>query len=81
MSDRLTATVRLIEQHHRERGYAPTVRWIAGELGVVSSVGNYWITHAEAAGYVVRDPLLPRSLRLTEAGRAHLAAEEVRRAS
>ncbi len=75
------SVLRAIDTHWRERGYAPSVRELAALMGfsTISAV-SYWLRRLEGEGMVTENAGRARTLRLTEAGRALLAAEEVPRA-
>jgi SOS-response transcriptional repressor LexA len=55
-----------------KRGYAPSYREIAAEMGTVQSNVHYHIRNLVAAGLVHDTPNTARALRLTDAGRAAL---------
>ncbi len=61
-----------------ERGYPPTVRDIARELGISStSVVDYHLRRLERAGWIERDPRSSRGIRLTAAGARGLGLGEI----
>ncbi len=62
----------------QERGYPPTVRDIARELGISStSVVDYHLKRLEQARWIERDPRSSRGIRLTAAGARWLGLGEV----
>lgn len=62
----------------QERGYPPTVRDIARELGISStSVVDYHLKRLERAGWIERDPRSSRGIRLTGAGARGLGLGEI----
>jgi len=72
------AVLSFIARHMRETGGAPSFQEIADALGYASvSTAYFRVRHLEAAGLVTRIPLLSRSIRLTDAGRAAAQAEAV----
>lgn len=62
----------------QERGYPPTVREIARELGISStSVVDYHLKRLERARWIERDPRSSRGIRLTMAGVRGLGLGEI----
>lgn len=62
----------------KDRGYPPTVRDIAKELGISStSVVDYHLKRLEQAGWIERDPRSSRGIRLTAAGAHGLGFGEI----
>lgn len=62
----------------QERGYPPTVRDIARELGISStSVVDYYLRRLEQARWIERDPRSSRGIRLTAAGARGLGLGEI----
>lgn len=62
----------------QERGYPPTVRDIARELGISStSVVDYHLKRLEQARWIERDPRSSRGIRLTVAGARGLGLGEI----
>ncbi len=62
----------------QERGYPPTVRDIARELGISStSVVDYHLRRLEQARWIERDPRSSRGIRLTAAGARGLGLGEI----
>ncbi len=62
----------------QERGYPPTVRDIARELGISStSVVDYHLRRLEQARWIERDPRSSRGIRLTVAGARGLGLGEI----
>lgn len=62
----------------RERGYPPTVRDIARELGISStSVVDYHLKRLEQARWIERDPRSSRGIRLTAASARGLGLGEI----
>lgn len=62
----------------QERGYPPTVRDIARELGISStSVVDYHLKRLERARRIERDPRSSRGIRLTAAGARGLGLGEI----
>lgn len=62
----------------QERGYPPTVRDIARELGISStSVVDYHLKRLEQARWIERDPRSSRGIRLTAAGARGLGLGEI----
>ncbi len=62
----------------QERGYPPTVRDIARELGISStSVVDYHLRRLEQARWIERDPRSSRGIRLTATGARGLGLGEV----
>ncbi|MBC7227753.1 MAG: transcriptional repressor LexA [Thermoflexales bacterium] len=62
----------------QERGYPPTVRDIARELGISStSVVDYHLKRLERAKWIERDPRSSRGIRLTAAGARGLGLGEI----
>jgi len=67
-----------IREFIHERGYPPTVRDLARELGISStSVVDYHLRRLEQAGWIARDPRFSRGIRLTAAGARGLGFGEV----
>ena len=63
-----------------EWGYPPTVRDIGSRIGMAPSAVHGYIRSLSEAGLVHDEPNIARSLRVSDAGFAHLASErELRR--
>ena len=57
-----------------EQGYAPTVREIGVRIGMAHSAVHGYVRALGEAGLVHDEPNIARALRLSDAGRARLAA-------
>jgi len=78
LEDQQQRILECIREFIQERGYPPTVRDIARELGISStSVVDYHLRRLEQAGWIERDPRSSRGIRLTPAGARGLGFGEV----
>lgn len=78
MEEQEQRVLEYIRDFIQERGYPPTVREIARELGLSStSVVDYYLKRLEQARWIERDPRSSRSIRLTAAGARGLGLGEV----
>jgi SOS-response transcriptional repressor LexA len=61
--------LRFVAQHMIERGFAPTLREIAQHMGIGSTNGvQDHLARLERKGFLLRDPMRSRAMRLTPAG-------------
>jgi repressor LexA len=78
LEDQQQRILECIRDFIQERGYPPTVRDIARELGISStSVVDYHLRRLEQAGWIERDPRSSRGIRLTAAGARGLGLGEI----
>lgn len=78
MEEQEQRVLEYIRDFIQERGYPPTVREIARELGLSStSVVDYYLKRLEQARWIERDPRSSRGIRLTAAGARGLGLGEV----
>jgi repressor LexA len=78
LEDQQQRILECIRDFIQERGYPPTVRDIARELGISStSVVDYHLKRLEQAGWIERDPRSSRGIRLTAAGARGLGLGEI----
>lgn len=61
MTDRQETALRMISNFIIHRGFPPTVRELAGAMGVTSSTAFYMLRELEQKGYIRRDPGRSRS--------------------
>jgi repressor LexA len=78
LEDQQQRILECIRDFIQERGYPPTVRDIARELGISStSVVDYHLKRLEQARWIERDPRSSRGIRLTAAGARGLGLGEI----
>lgn len=78
MEEQEQRVLEYIRDFIQERGYPPTVREIARELGLSStSVVDYYLKRLEQVRWIERDPRSSRGIRLTTAGARGLGLGEV----
>jgi len=78
LEDQQQRILECIRDFIQERGYPPTVRDIARELGISStSVVDYHLRRLEQARWIERDPRSSRGIRLTAAGARGLGLGEI----
>jgi len=78
LEDQQQRILECIRDFIQERGYPPTVRDIARELGTSStSVVDYHLRRLEQGGWIERDPRSSRGIRLTAAGARGLGLGEI----
>lgn len=63
------AVLDVIYEYRSEHGYSPSVRDIAEELEVSTSVVQYHLNRLEERGWIERDEGIARSIRLTQGER------------
>jgi repressor LexA len=62
---RRDAIVEFVAEHHREKGYGPTLREVAAAVGLKAhGTAQYQIQVLVAAGVLAVEPRIPRSIRL-----------------
>lgn len=66
LSPRQERILRFIVAYQAEHGYAPSIRDIAASERLHTSTVAYQLTELEAAGRIVRDERVARSLRVVE---------------
>lgn len=72
--------LRIIDRLINERGFPPTFKELAGELGVVSTQAVYeFLARLIARGLLLRHARTPRAMTLTPAGRELLARLPIER--
>ena len=72
LSDKQREIFDYIRSYIDEKGVSPSVREIGQAVGLRStSTVQYHLTALENAGYIERDPLLKRTLRLTGGAQSH----------
>lgn len=72
LSDKQRKIFDYIRSYIDEKGVSPSVREIGQAVGLRStSTVQYHLTALENAGYIERDPLLKRTLRLTGGAQSH----------
>lgn len=65
---RRDAILAFIEQHHADKGYAPTVREIAASVGLRGpAAAEYHLAILETGGCIARTRGVARSIRVVEA--------------
>ena len=67
ISDRHKQVLKVIQQHNKEYGYAPSYRDICEETEITStSMVNYYLKQLEEEGYIKREENISRTLNITE---------------
>ncbi len=62
---RRDAIVEFVAEHHREKGYGPTLREVAAAVGLrTHAAAQYQIWILVEAGVLAAEPRIPRSIRL-----------------
>lgn len=68
--------MRFVEQHRTDYNYAPSIIGIGIACGIGKSTAQYHVRRLIDAGLLWREESLPRTLRLTPAGRAAIEEGE-----
>jgi repressor LexA len=75
LTPRQTEALVFIATHTAEHGYPPTTRELSDAMGIASNNGAAeHLDRLERKGLIKRTPMVARSIVLTEAGKAFIAA-------
>jgi len=66
--------LRAIQAFHAAHGYGPSFDWVAGEVDLKNRASvHFHVQKLLSAGLLLSEPGIPRSIRLTDAGREKVA--------
>jgi repressor LexA len=65
--------LKFIRAYTETHGYSPSIKEIADAIGRNMATTSYHLTAMRKSGLVTREPGGPRTIRLTDKGRARLA--------